>query len=138
LSSKTDKDVQVEKFIPLEVKVLTNNRPEEEVLKVTLLSTNQRFEFIEKDISSPAFFTVERRGGAVDVLINANHPFANQFSYFLDKCNEKNVKTFIEVIFSSWAKLELDAPEGPRRERISETRIEWSRELKKMINKDFF
>jgi hypothetical protein len=107
-------------------------------IKATLISRNDEYLFKSSPINGPVLFETEAISHIFEIKLNENHPLYSALSQILslrpsdsevdDLCNQlDDAQNALELLLAAWAKYEHDQPEGPRRRKVEEARIEWGR-----------
>jgi hypothetical protein len=109
-----------------------------EALAAKTVSENLKFTFADANITTPAFFDVKSRGGAMIISLNVNHPAYTHLIEVLDDEIEgiteeqlhsklSRAREGLKLLLMAWARYEDELPDGPRRVRASEARWDWGR-----------
>lgn len=107
-------------------------------LAARMVKQNLKYTFVKSSLSSPAFFDVQSRGGAIIIPLNIDHPAYNHLIELLqDDINEvdENVlrnrflkaREGLELLLMAWARYEDEQPDGQRRTKAQEARWDWGR-----------
>jgi hypothetical protein len=102
-----------------------------------LFSSNLRYQFIESDFESYAFFTVKSTGGKILITLNTTHPAYHKLVEVLDKdvreASEEelrdrliNASDGLKLLLMAWARYE-DEQEGARKSTAQNLRMDWGR-----------
>jgi len=102
------------------------------------ISDGQKYVFAEIDMESPAFFSVRQKGGTNVITLNTNHPAHSRLIEVLgeesDGLSEEELRgrlnsasDGLKLLLLAWARFEDEEPDGARRERAQETRINWGK-----------
>lgn len=103
-----------------------------------------KYTIITANLSSPAFFDIKVRGGAVIISLNVNHPAYNHLVEVLqsdvqdvseDELRTRliNAREGLELLFMAWARYEDEQPDGARRIRAQEARWDWGRMAREFL-----
>lgn len=103
-----------------------------------LVHDGRKYEFYKADLHSAEFFTVRRKGGALLIGINTNHPAYDHLLSLLEHGeDEQDVARLqaqvqrsyeaLKLLLEAWARYEDELPDGARRSRAQETRVDWGR-----------
>lgn len=111
------------------------------------VTNNLKYSFIEAPFESDAFFTVQPRGGALNILLNRNHPAYEHLIEVLDQ--DKNDSSAqkdkdledrllraskgLKLLLAAWARFEDEIPDGERKDEIQDARKDWGRIAKKFL-----
>jgi hypothetical protein len=112
-----------------------------------IVSQNLKFQFLDANVNSPAFFDVKPRGGVIMVPLNVNHPVYSHLVEVLEKELEGasiedlksrllRAKDGIKYLLMAWARYEDEMPDGARRQRATEMRWDWGRIATKFFEKE--
>lgn len=126
-------------------RLVTSGVKEEEAQEIAAytVSNNLKYSFTEASFESDAFFTVQPSGGALNILINRNHPAYENLIEALDgdsTMNDKDLKGRIDkaskglrMLLAAWARFEDEIPDGARKDDIQDARKDWGRIAKKFL-----
>jgi hypothetical protein len=98
-----------------------------------------KYVFVEAPSESPAFFSVQPRGGAIIITLNTTHPAygrlvdvlesdvnteldANELSERLNRAMDG-----LKLLLMAWARYEDEQPDGALRQRTQDARLDWGR-----------
>ncbi|QQZ28831.1 hypothetical protein HMY34_08745 [Thiothrix subterranea] len=119
------------------VEVIGNNCG---AIKAKYIGRNDEFIFTSKTSTSPAFFDVYAKGKTIEISLNENHPLFSDlnkllFSLMESENHESNLmaRKTIELIILAWAKHESEQPEGMRKNKVEEARIDWGRNARDIL-----
>jgi hypothetical protein len=121
---------------------LSNQGVETEVaqsLAAQAVRNSLKYVFVEAPSESPAFFSVQPRGGAIIITLNTTHPAYGRLVDVLEK--ESNAQTDaaelaqrlnraldgLKLLLMAWARYEDEQPDGALRQRTQDTRLDWGR-----------
>lgn len=95
--------------------------------------SGMKFQFTEAALDSPAFFSVQPRGGVILIALNTKHPVHEHLIEVLDP-NEsegngslQNAREGMRLLLEAWARYEDEQPEGARRDSCMDARNDWGR-----------
>ncbi|WLR51770.1 ATP-binding protein [Bacillus tianshenii] len=102
------------------------------------VTKNLKYCFTHKAFESDAFFTVQPRGGALDITLNTQHPAYDNLLEVLDeeveelneeKLSQRLVKASagLKLLLAAWARYEDEIPESERKDYIQDIRKDWGR-----------
>ena len=92
-----------------------------------------KFQFTEAALDSPAFFSVQPRGGVILIALNTNHPVHEHLIEALDPNGSEgdnslqNGREGLRLLLEAWARYEDEQPEGTRRDSCMDARNDWGR-----------
>lgn len=104
----------------------------------SIIENNIKYEILEADIESPAFFSVKQVAGILKVTLNTSHPAYDNLVEILEENVDgasleslrekfKNALDGLKLLLTAWARYEDEQPDGIRRERTQEARTDWGR-----------
>jgi hypothetical protein len=112
-------------------------------LKARYLGRNDAYIFSSSCETDPAFFGALTKGRITQVVLNRDHPLFPSLSAALapiESVEGKQLKDqfleaqhTLEVLLAAWAKYENDLPNGPRRFKTEEARLEWGRNARLLL-----
>jgi len=112
-------------------------------IKARYIGRNDEYVFTSNEATSPAFFEVSARGSTIEVILNENHPLYTRLDSLLGSAPENDsaainqqliqAQECIKLLMVAWAKNESEQPEGPRRFRVEETRLDWGRNARAFL-----
>lgn len=100
---------------------------------------NLKYSFTEFPFESDAFFTVRPNGGAINILLNKEHPaYSNLVEILLDDGDDtENIEKLrgrlekasegMRLLLAAWARYEDEIPDGARKDNIQDIRKDWGR-----------
>lgn len=115
-----------------------------EELAAQTVGRGLKYTFVEANVSSPAFFDVKPRGGAIIVSLNINHPAYNHLVELLQVDVEASdedelrarlisAREGLELLLMAWARYEDEQPDGPRRTKAQDARWDWGRMAREFL-----
>lgn len=124
--------------------LVTQGVPEEMAhdLAATTVKSSLKYLFVEAPTDSPAFFSVQPKGGAIIITLNTNHPayprLVDVLESGVDEEREDETQQDIaqrlnralnglKLLLMAWARYEDELPDGPLRERAQDARLDWGR-----------
>lgn len=109
-------------------------------VKAKYIGKNDEFIFTSRRATSPAFFDVFFKGRIIEIALNENHPLfpsLNELLFTITEGENSDVKVVarrvIDLMVAAWAKHETEQPEGVRRNKAEEFRIDWGRNIRNII-----
>lgn len=104
----------------------------------SVVDDGRKYEFFRTDLATPEFFTVRRKGGALLIGLNTEHPAYDQLVTVMDHSeDETNVELLqgrlqrayegLKLLLEAWARYEDECPDGRKRELAQEARQDWGR-----------
>ncbi|OQX09697.1 MAG: hypothetical protein BWK73_22070 [Thiothrix lacustris] len=119
------------------VEIIDNNC---NAIKAKYIGKNDEFIFTSKKSTSPAFFDVFVKGKTIEVSLNESHPLFSNLNELLfnsigDKSHNANLmaRRTIDLIMVAWAKHESEQPDGVRKNKAEEARIDWGKNARDII-----
>lgn len=105
-----------------------------------------KYVFAEASIDSPAFFSVQPRGGALIITLNTRHPAYSRLVDVLerDKREEStqgleerlnNALNGLKLLLMAWARYE-DEQDSVRREGAQDARVDWGRIARRFMDRN--
>lgn len=106
-------------------------------LAAEIVDAGLKFDFVNTRFESPAFFSIERRGGVVLVKLNTTHPAYRHLVEALEgstaEASEGELRRRLEdardglrLLLMAWARFE-DEASGIKEERLKDVRVDWGR-----------
>ena len=103
--------------------------------------------FVQQASDSDAFFSLEYLPGVTEVVFNTNHPAFEQLIEILSPGDERETmeglrarinvgSDTLKMLFSAWARFEMEERDGRRRERVAGMRRDWGRMAKVFLSDD--
>ncbi len=101
--------------------------------KFKYIGVNNEFVFIYKKSTSSAFFEVASKSRTIEIIINEEHELFSILNeiFFPEKITEISQKCskIIGSLLIAWAKYENELPDGIRKNRAEEARIDWGKHV---------
>ncbi len=106
-----------------------------------------KFDFQPLDIQGPEFFTVRKRGGALLIGLNTNHPAYDKLVTVLEhsdgeadveKLRQRLRRSYegLKLLLEAWARYEDELTDGPRKEKAQDARQDWGRVARQFFRDD--
>jgi hypothetical protein len=103
-----------------------------------IIKSGLKYEILEANIESPAFFSVKQVAGILKVTLNTSHAAYENLVEVLEEDVEgvpseelrerlQNSRDGLKLLLTAWARYEDEQPDGIRRERAQEARTDWGR-----------
>lgn len=98
-----------------------------------------KYVFVEAPSESPAFFSVQPRGGALIITLNTTHPAYDRLVDVLEKESDAESDSSelsqrlnraldgLKLLLMAWARYEDEQPDGTLRQRSQDARLDWGR-----------
>ena len=110
---------------------------------VRLLRDEIKFEFVQADIESPAFFTVRPKGGVILINLNTSHPAYDHLVELLGQDSDESdlealrarmKKSYrgLKLLLEAWARYEDELP-PQQKDKASEARQDWGRVARQFL-----
>ena len=135
-ATKTDE----EKETALVSVLADDNVPDAVNLAREILSEKSiKYQFIESNFESPAFFSVTPVAGKIIIKLNTTHPAYNQFVEILNDNIEPDTsisvlrlrltdaKTGLKLLLMAWARYEDEQPDGRLKSAVKDARQDWGK-----------
>jgi hypothetical protein len=108
---------------------------------------DRRVIFVQQASDSDAFFSLEFLPGVTEVVFNTKHPAFEQLIEILSPGDERETmeglrarinlgSDTLKMLFSAWARFEMEERDGKRRERVADMRRDWGRMAKVFLSDD--
>lgn len=118
-----------------------------EALAAFTVDNRMKYIFEKTALSSPSFFDVQVTGGSVTVLLNVNHPAYENLMEVLEEsvdCNNgEDLQTRLgkankglRLLLLAWARYEDEQPDGVRRERAQDARVDWGKVARDFLRQE--
>lgn len=112
-------------------------------IKARVVGRNDEYVFTTSKLTSPAFFETSAKSRTIQVILNENHPLFSSLDNLLDNnSNDSNhemceglveARKLFELLLVAWSKYENTQPDGPRRFKVEEARLEWGRNARAFL-----
>jgi hypothetical protein len=108
-------------------------------LAAQAIRNSLKYVFVEAPSESPAFFSVQPRGGAIIITLNTNHPAYGRLVDVLEsdvntgadavELTERLNRALdgLKLLLMAWARYEDEQPDGTLRQRTQDARLDWGR-----------
>ena len=112
-----------------------------------LFSSNLKYQFVDSDFESHAFFTAKPKGGKIIITLNTSHPAYHKLVEVLDKDTEGvevdelrnrlvNASDGLKLLLMAWARYEDEQPDGDKKNTAQNMRMDWGRIAKEFLKED--
>lgn len=116
-------------------------------LAARTISDGLKYVFAEADLESPAFFSVKQKGGSIIITLNTSHPAYDSLVEVLERedpdeteeglrARLHSAEDGLKLLLMAWARYEDEQPDGTRRERAQETRLDWGRLARQFLRSE--
>jgi hypothetical protein len=107
-----------------------------------------KYLFVSADLDSPAFFSVQPKGGAIVLTLNTSHAAYDRLVDVLEKETSGNVddETLqerlnnaldgLKLLLMAWARYEDEQQSPQARERAKDARVDWGRMARRFLDRD--
>lgn len=113
-------------------------------LAAKTVSDGLKYTFAKADMETAAFFSVKTGGGTIMITLNANHPaYKNLVEVLEEKVEGVDPETLrsrltnslegLKLLLMAWARYEDEQPDGPRRQRAQDARVDWGRVARQFL-----
>lgn len=108
-------------------------------LAAQAVRSSVKYVFVEAPLETPAFFSVQPRGGALIITLNTNHPAYERLLGVLEKESSAEDEAAelstrlnraldgLKLLLMAWARYEDEQPDGSPRQKTQDTRLDWGR-----------
>lgn len=108
-------------------------------LAAQAVRSSVKYVFVEAPLETPAFFSVQPRGGALIITLNTVHPAYDRLLGVLeeessaeDEAAELSTRLNraldgLKLLLMAWARYEDEQPDGSPRQKTQDTRLDWGR-----------
>lgn len=118
-----------------------------EELAAKTVSDGLKYTFTKAYMETAAFFSVKTGGGAIMITLNANHPaYKNLVEVLEEEVEGVDLETLrsrltnslegLKLLLMAWARYEDEQPDGPRRQRAQDARVDWGRVARQFLEGD--
>lgn len=122
------------------------NQGEAQDLAKSAIEDSLKYVFAEASLDTPAFFSVQPRGGALIVTLNTRHPAYSRLVDVLERDrSEQSVQSLqdrlnnaldgLKLLLMAWARYE-DEQDSVRREQAQDTRVDWGRIARRFLERN--
>ena len=106
-----------------------------------------KYVFVDSDLETPAFFSVRQKGGSIIITLNTSHPAYSSLVEVLEsdpgeetadelRHRLNGAAEGLKLLLMAWARYEDEQPDGMRRERAQETRVDWGRLARQFLRNE--
>ena len=148
---KSDKDEELPKeerkqVIQQTLKDKGVTEAQAELLAATTVDDGLKYVWEKASIDTPEFFTVQSKGGAIIITLNAEHPAYKNLVEILEKdVDNIDIDTLrsrlvnslegLKLLLMAWARYE-DELDGKRKENAIDARIDWGRVARRFLENE--
>ena len=115
-------------------------------LATSTINDSLKYVFAEASLDSPAFFSVQPRGGALILTLNTRHPAYSRLVDVLerDRTNQtsenlqdrlNNALDGLKLLLMAWARYE-DEQDAIKRENAQDARVDWGRIARRFLDRN--
>lgn len=114
------------------------------ILAARTVHDSLKYTFAEAAQDSPAFFSVQPKGGTIIVTLNTRHPAYDRLVDVLESGSPsaespeerlENALTGLKLLLMAWARYEDEQPAGVARERVQEARVDWGKIARRFMDR---
>ena len=115
-------------------------------IKARYIGRNDEYVFTTSKLTGPAFFETSAKSRTIQVILNENHPLFASFDIWVDSISTGDCQNMyqrliqsrksFELLLAAWSKYENDQPDGPRKFKVEEARLEWGRNVRSFLEGD--
>lgn len=137
--TKAEGKSEEEKQQEIENELTGDNVPEATEYAEEIFKSDLKYQFVNSNFESRAFFSVSPVGGKIIIKLNTNHPAYNQFVEILsdDVNSETNqnelvdrlvkAKDGMKLLLMAWARYEDEQPDGKLKDNVKDARMDWGK-----------
>ncbi|PSG88313.1 ATP-binding protein [Aurantibacter aestuarii] len=137
--TKAEGKSEEEKQQEIENELTGDNVPEATEYAKEIFKSDLKYQFVNSNFESRAFFSVSPVGGKIIIKLNTNHPAYNQFVEILsdDIDSETNqdelvnrlvkAKDGMKLLLMAWARYEDEQPDGKLKDNVKDARMDWGK-----------
>jgi hypothetical protein len=119
-----------------------------EIFAGQAIDNSLKYLFVDADIDTPAFFSVQPKGGTIVLTLNTNHPAYQRLVDVLEKdvsgINDVeilrdrllNALDGLKLLLMAWARYEDEQVSPQSREKVKDSRQDWGRVAKRFMEKN--
>lgn len=120
---------------------------EAQELAATTVSEGYKYLYTHADLDTPAFFTVKLKGGAIQIILNSNHPAYRHLVEVLEQEEPTNdpaklrerlhrASNGLKLLLSAWARYEDEQADGNARTRAQQSRSDWGSMARRFLERE--
>jgi len=114
----------------------------------TAIDQSLKYIFVEANLDTPAFFSVQPKGGAIMLTLNTSHAAYDRLVDVLEKesSNDADDDTLqerlnnaldgLKLLLMAWARYEDEQQSPQARERAKDARLDWGRMARRFLGTD--
>ena len=121
------------------------SQPDANQIAGMVIDDHLKYVFTEASLDTPAFFSVQPRGGALIVTLNTRHPAYSRLVDVLERDRSdasveslqerlNNALDGLKLLLMAWARYE-DEQEAVKRENAQDTRVDWGRIARRFLDR---
>jgi hypothetical protein len=122
-------------------------RAEAEQKAAQIIDSGLKYEIVEANLETPAFFSVKQVAGILKVTLNTSHPAYENLVEVLEEDVEgatpeqlserlQNARDGLKLLLTAWARYEDEQPDGRRRILAQEARTDWGRVARNFLSQE--
>lgn len=122
------------------------DEPQAEALAASTIDNSYKYVFAEATLDSPAFFSVQPRGGALIITLNTEHAAYDRLVDVLENnvadasddnlaLRLNNALAGLKLLLMAWARYEDEQGNGQARERAQDARVDWGRIARRFLER---
>lgn len=146
--TKAEGKSEEEKQQEIENELTGDNVPEATEYAEEIFKSDLKYQFVNSNFESRAFFSVSPVGGKIIIKLNTNHPAYNQFVEILsdDIDSETNqddlinrlvkAKDGMKLLLMAWARYEDEQPDGKLKDNVKDARMDWGKMASEFMRTD--
>lgn len=123
----------------IEYELTADNIPEANEYANEIFNSELKYQFVNSNFESRAFFSVSPVGGKIIIKLNTNHPAYNQFVEILSDDIDHDIdhnelvnrlvraKDGMKLLLMAWARYEDEQPDGKLKDNVKDARMDWGK-----------
>ena len=122
---------------------VSNGATQSQEIRARYIGRNDEYVFSPTSSTGPAFFDTSAKSRTIEVRINEQQPLFPDLDELLapvDDTSGDHIRNrfvrgqeVLKLLLAAWAKYENDLPDGPRRFKAQEARLEWGRNARLLL-----
>jgi hypothetical protein len=123
----------------IEYELTVDNIPEANEYANEINNSDLKYQFVNSNFESRAFFSVSPVGGKIIIKLNTNHPAYKQFVEILSDDIDPDIdhkelvnrliraKDGMKLLLMAWARYEDEQPDGKLKDNVKDARMDWGK-----------
>lgn len=146
--TKAEGKTEEEKQKEIENELTGDNVPEATEYAEEIFKSDLKYQFVNSNFESRAFFSVSPVGGKIIIKLNTNHPAYYQFVEILSDDIDSNTnqddlinrlvkaKDGMKLLLMAWARYEDEQPDGKLKDSVKDARMDWGKMASEFMRVD--